>query len=59
MIDNSAIVRPFVPESEDLGLFVYTELLDRTKRVGNNGVRVVHPGRRRLTAGPAMTTLGP
>ncbi len=41
MIDNSDIVRPFVPESEDLGLFVYTELLDRTKRVGNNGVRVV------------------
>lgn len=40
-VDNALIIRPFVPVNEDLGQFIYTELLDRTRRVGNNGVRIV------------------
>lgn len=41
MLDNSALVRPFVPETDDGDTFVYTELLDRGKKKGNNGVRIV------------------
>lgn len=46
MINNYDIVKNFMP-GESLGPisnedhFCYTELLDRTKRVGNNGVRIV------------------
>ncbi len=46
MINNYDIVKRFMP-GESMGLdsngdhFLYTELLDRTKRVGNNGVRIV------------------
>lgn len=46
MINNYDLVKRFLP-GEELGLdsngdhFLYTELLDRTKRVGNNGVRIV------------------
>lgn len=46
MINNSTIVSQFLP-GQPLGPdsnedhFLYTELLDRTKRVGNNGVRIV------------------
>lgn len=46
MVDNSALVRPFMPGGSKGPIsnqdhFLYTELLDRTKRVGNNGVRIV------------------
>lgn len=45
MINNYEIIKRFMP-GEVAGplagdAFLYTELLDRTKRVGNNGVRVV------------------
>ena len=46
MINNYDIIKEFMP-GESKGLtsnedhFLYTELLDRTKRVGNNGVRIV------------------
>jgi len=40
MIDNSSIVEKFVPEEGD-DVFIYTELLDRSKRKGNNGLRMV------------------
>lgn len=46
MINNYEIIKEFMPgepkgpvSNEDN--FLYTELLDRTKRVGNNGVRIV------------------
>jgi hypothetical protein len=46
MIDNSDLVRQFMPGGSKGPIsnkdhFLYTELLDRTKRVGNNGVRIV------------------
>jgi hypothetical protein len=41
MLDNTDLVRPFVPPTDDGDTFVYTELLDRTKKKGNNGVRIV------------------
>lgn len=41
MIDNSAIIAPFCPERDDGDSFIYTEMLDRSKRKGNNGVRLV------------------
>lgn len=46
MINNYQLVREFVPGGlkgppADGDLFLYTELMDRTKRVGNNGVRIV------------------
>lgn len=45
-IDNQAIVREFLPGQSKGPVanndhVLYTELLDRTKRVGNNGVRIV------------------
>lgn len=46
MVNNYDIVSQFMP-GEPKGppangdLFLYTELMDRTKRVGNNGVRIV------------------
>lgn len=41
MLDNSALIAPFAPEKDDGDTFIYTELLDRTKKKGNNGVRIV------------------
>jgi hypothetical protein len=41
MLDNTDLVRPFVPTVSDGDTFVYTDLLDRAKRKGNNGVRIV------------------
>lgn len=41
MLDNYHLVRPFAPATDDGDTFIYTELLDRTKRKGNNGVRIV------------------
>lgn len=47
-INNYDIVSQFMPGQPkgplllgDRDMFLYTELLDRTKRVGNNGVRIV------------------
>lgn len=40
-IDNSEIISQFVPEKDDGDLFIYTEMLDRTARKGNNGYRLV------------------
>lgn len=47
-VNNYDIVSQFMPGQPkgplimgDRDLFLYTELLDRTKRVGNNGVRIV------------------
>jgi hypothetical protein len=41
MLDNSEIVRNFVPEHDDGDTYVYSELLDRSKTKGNNGFRIV------------------
>ena len=40
-VDNSDIIRNFVPEKDDGDTYVYTELLDRRKTKGNNGFRLV------------------
>jgi len=40
-LDNHALIVPFVPPVDDGDTFIYTELLDRTKRKGNNGHRLV------------------
>lgn len=41
MLDNSALIAEFAPEKEDGDTFIYTEMLDRGKRKGNNGQRLV------------------
>lgn len=41
MLDNSALIEPFVPEREDGDTFIYTEMLDRGQRKGNNGQRLL------------------
>lgn len=40
-VDNSTIIREFVPETWDGDTYVYTELLDRRKTKGNNRFRLV------------------
>lgn len=40
-VDNSALVAQFCPPTDDGDTFIYTEMLDRTKRKGNNGVRLL------------------
>lgn len=40
-VDNSEVIRNFVPEKDDGDTYVYTELLDRRKTKGNNGFRLV------------------
>lgn len=40
-LDNSALVAPFCPAQADGDTFIYTEMLDRGKRKGNNGHRLV------------------
>ncbi len=41
MLDNSKLIAPFCPETEDGDTFIYTEMLDRTARKGNNGQRLL------------------
>jgi hypothetical protein len=41
MLDNSAIIAAFCPPFDDGDTFVYTEMLDRGKRKGNNGHRLL------------------
>ncbi len=41
MLDNSELILPFVPEVDDGDTFVYTEMLDRGQRKGNNGNRLL------------------
>lgn len=41
MLDNSALIEPFVPETDDGDTFIYTEMLDRGQKKGNNGHRLV------------------
>lgn len=41
MIDNSALIATFCPAVADGDTFIYTEMLDRGKRKGNNGHRLV------------------
>lgn len=41
MIDNSALIAPFCPATADGDTFIYTEMLDRGKRKGNNGHRLL------------------
>jgi hypothetical protein len=40
-LDNSALVAPFCPAVDDGDTFIYTEMLDRAKRKGNNGQRLL------------------
>lgn len=40
-VDNSTVLRQFVPETWDGDTYVYTEMLDRRKTKGNNGFRLV------------------
>lgn len=41
MLDNSTLVAPFCPPSDDGDTFIYTEMLDRGKKKGNNGHRLL------------------
>lgn len=41
MLDNSALIAPFCPPTDDGDTFIYTEMLDRTKQKGNNKQRLV------------------
>lgn len=40
-VDNSDLIRPFVPTTDDGDTFSYTEILDRTANKGNNGTRLL------------------
>src|SRR5882672_6241463 len=40
-IDNSDLIIGFCPAAADGDTFIYTEMLDRMKRKGNNGVRLL------------------
>ncbi len=40
-VDNSKFIAEFCPEKDDGDTFIYTEMLDRTARKGNNGYRLV------------------
>lgn len=41
MLDNSALIAPFCPPSDDGDTFIYTEMLDRGHKKGNNGNRLL------------------
>lgn len=41
MLNNYKLVLPFVPEKDDGDTFIYTEMLDRGNRKGNNGQRLL------------------
>lgn len=41
MLDNSALIEPFVPAKDDGDTFIYTEMLDRGQKKGNNGMRLL------------------
>lgn len=41
VLDNSALIRNFIPETFDGDTFLYTEMLDRSKDKGNNSHRLV------------------
>lgn len=41
MLDNSTLIEPFCPPSDDGDTFIYTEMLDRGKKKGNNGHRLI------------------
>lgn len=41
MLDNSEIISRFCPEKEDGDTFIYTEMLDRGQKKGNNGQRLL------------------
>lgn len=41
MLDNSTLIAPFAPEKEDGDTFIYTEMLNRGQKKGNNGHRLV------------------
>lgn len=40
-VDNSELILPFIPEKDDGDTFVYTELLNRGQKKGNNGRRLL------------------
>jgi hypothetical protein len=40
-VDNSKLIAEFCPDGDDGDTFVYTEMLDRSNRRGNNGNRLV------------------
>lgn len=40
-LDNSALIAPFCPAVADGDTFIYTEMLDRGRKKGNNGHRLV------------------
>src|SRR5690349_4086406 len=41
MLDNSKLVAKFCPPTEDGDTFIYTEMLDRGSKKGNNGQRLL------------------
>lgn len=41
ILDNSAFIAPFMPTVADGDTFIYTEMLDRGKKKGNNGQRLL------------------
>lgn len=41
MLDNSKIIAEFCPKEDDGDTFIYTEMLDRSSKKGNNGHRLV------------------
>jgi hypothetical protein len=53
LVDNFDLILPFAPAVDDGDTFIYTELLDRSKRAGNNGRRLLktfhHRSQKELT----------
>lgn len=41
MLDNSQLIAPFCPEKADGDTFIYTEMLNRGQKKGNNGQRLL------------------
>jgi hypothetical protein len=41
MLNNTEYILPFIPEKDDGDTFIYTELLDRTAKKGNNNYRLL------------------
>lgn len=41
MLNNTEYILPFIPEKDDGDTFLYTELLDRTAKKGNNNFRLL------------------
>ena len=41
MLDNSSLIAPFIPVEDDGDTFLYTEMIDRGQKKGNNNRRIL------------------